>query len=48
MLFLLAGLIGGPLDLWYVVQDGAERSMLVTHVIMSTIVTSLGRALYSS
>lgn len=48
VLFLLAGLIGGPSDLWYVAQDGAEKGMLVAHVVASVLVTTLGRALYLS
>lgn len=48
VLFLLAGLIGGPSDLWHVVQDGAEVSMIVPHVVVSGIITALGRALYLS
>lgn len=48
VLFLLAGLIGGPIDAWYVAQDGAERAMLVGHVVMCGLVAALGRALYVS
>lgn len=48
ILFLLAGLIGGPSDIWYVAQDGAETSMVVTHFVVSGLVAALGRALCAS